>query len=168
MQLILTLDNQALFPEPITIKLWPDLAPIAIHRLREVVAMNKFDGIRMERLEPGFVIQPLFFDGKDPEVDVMVEPEFKTNPQNHALRFKRGTVAMAGDAGHASGCQFFISLSDTERLNGNFTVIGEVVDGFTSVDTLDQTEVRTCLDEASGFTYHCPKDDVIIRSVRIE
>lgn len=43
MQMILTLDNQTLFPEPIIMELWPDLAPIAIQRLREVVDMNKFD-----------------------------------------------------------------------------------------------------------------------------
>ncbi len=168
MQMILTLDNTSLFPEPITIKLWPDLAPVAIARLQEVITMGKFHNIRLESLEPGFVIQPLFFDGKDSEIDVMVEPEFKTNPANHALKFKRGTVAMAGDADHASGCQFFISLNPTERLNGNFTVIGEVMDGFSSVDALDKTPVQTCLDEASGFTYHCPLDDVIIRSVVIE
>lgn len=161
--MLLTLENG----NTITMMLWPSLAPIAIKRLQEVIGMGKFISIRLERLEPGFVIQPLFFDGKDPEVDVMVEPEFKTNPENHALRFHRGTVAMAGDKDHASGCQFFISLADTERLNGNFTVIGEVTKGFDTVDLLDQTPVTECLDEASGFTYHCPKEDVIIRSVEI-
>ena len=56
-----------------------------------------FDGRAIERLEPGFVLQPLFFDGVDPQIDIMIKPEFKTNPENAKITFHRGIVAMAGD-----------------------------------------------------------------------
>lgn len=142
-----------------------EIAPIAIKRLLEVLEMKKFDGKRIERLEPDFVIQPLFFDGVDEEIDVMVEPEFKTNAANHARKFLRGTVAMAGDENHASGCQFFVTLKECERLNGNFTVIGEIVDGWDEIERIESLEVEERVDEPSGFTYHCPKKDQIVESV---
>lgn len=151
----------------ITISLFPEMAPKAIKRLGEVIELGLMKNITLERLEPGFVIQPLFFDGVNEEIDVMVEPEFLTVAANHEYRFKRGTVAMAGDAEHASGSQFFISLAAAERLNGKFTVIGEVVGGSDVVDTIDALPVVSEIDEASGFTYHRPEKAFVV-SVRME
>ena len=149
-------------------RLMGGIAPIAIKRLLEVIEMKKFDGKVLERLEPGFVIQPPFQDGVDQEIDVMVEPEYRRNPVNHTRNFARGIVAMAGDADHASGCQFFVTLGEHPRLNGNFTIIGVITDGWDEIERLENVEVIECVDEASGFTYHKPKMDEIIESVTVK
>lgn len=152
----------------IVIELMPEIAPIACAHVMKMIEMKKYDGKKIERLEPGFVIQPLFQDGLDADIDEMVEPEFKTNPENAAVKFVRGTVGMAGFAEAASGSQFFITLKEAERLNGNFTVIGKVVDGWDEVERLEFVEVSEQVEESDGFVYHVPVVDEVVKSVRLE
>ena len=125
-----------------------------------------FDGRAIERLEPGFVLQPLFFDGVDPQIDIMVEPEFKTNPENAKIVFERGIVAMAGDPENSSGSQYYITLAASERLNGNFTVIGKVIDGWDEIERLEHVEVEEAIEPQSGFVYHRPVKTEMITKVR--
>ena len=145
-----------------------ELAPKATARMLAMIEKKKYDGKEIERLEPGFVIQPLFQDGVDEEIDVMIEPEYETIPENHAMQFVRGTVAMAGDGKMASGSQFFVTLDRKERLDGNFTVIGEIVEGWEEIERLEGVEVIECLDEPSGFRYHKPKLAEIVESVVVK
>ena len=71
-------------------ELWPEIAPIACASVMRLAEKRIFDGRAIERLEPGFVLQPLFFDGVDPQIDIMIKPEFKTNPENAKITFHRG------------------------------------------------------------------------------
>lgn len=41
-------------------ELWPEIAPIACGSVMQLVEKKIFDGRAIERLEPGFVLQPLF------------------------------------------------------------------------------------------------------------
>jgi peptidylprolyl isomerase len=52
--------------------------------------------------------------------------------------FKRGTVGMArrGDSVDSANSQFFITFGDASFLNGQYTVVGEVVQGMDVVDKL--------------------------------
>ncbi|SFQ18658.1 peptidyl-prolyl cis-trans isomerase-like 3 [Lachnospiraceae bacterium XBB1006] len=145
-----------------------EIAPKAVARMLAMIEMKKYDGKVIERLEPGFVIQPLFQDGVDEEIDVMVEPEYETVPENHAMKFERGTVAMAGDGKKASGSQFFVTLDRQERLDGKFTVIGEIVDGWEEIERLEAVSVVECIDEPSGFVYHKPEIAEVVESVVVE
>ena len=147
-------------------ELWPEIAPIACGSVMQLAEKKIFDGRAIERLEPGFVLQPLFFDGVDPQIDIMVEPEFKTNPENAKIVFERGTVAMAGDPENSSGSQYYITLAASERLNGNFTVIGKVIDGWDEIERLEHVEVEEAIEPQSGFVYHRPVKTEIITKVR--
>ena len=151
----------------IKIRIMPLIAPIATARMLTMVKMKKYDGKVIERLEPGFVIQPLFQDGVDEDIDVMVEPEYRNNAINHGIEFDRGVVAMAGDENNASGAQFFITLDKHPRLNGNFTVVGIVEDGWDEVERLERVKVMECIDEASNFTYHKPEVDEVVEYITI-
>ena len=143
------------------------IAPKATARMLEMIEKKKYDGKEIERLEPGFVIQPLFQDGVDEEIDVMVEPEYETVPENHAKQFVRGVVAMAGDGKQASGSQFFVTLARHERLDGNFTVVGEITDGWDEIERLENVEVIECIDEPSGFKYHKPVEAEVVESITV-
>ncbi len=52
--------------------------------------------------------------------------------------FARGTVGMArrGDSVDSANSQFFIMFGDAPGLNGQYTVVGEVVQGMDVVDKL--------------------------------
>ncbi|MGN0170734.1 MAG: peptidylprolyl isomerase [Lachnospiraceae bacterium] len=152
----------------IVIELLPGIAPVACGHVMKMIEMKKYDGKKIERLEPGFVIQPLFQDGLDADIDKMVEPEFKTNPENAAMKYVRGTVGMAGFETAASGSQFFITLQEAERLNGNFTVIGQVVDGWEEIERLESVEVLEQVDPSNGFVYHIPVKDEVVESIRLD
>ena len=147
-------------------ELWPEISPIACGSVMQLAEKKIFDGRAIERLEPGFVLQPLFFDGVDPQIDIMVEPVFKTNPENAKIVFERGIVAMAGDPENSSGSQYYITLAASERLNGNFTVIGKVIDGWDEIERLEHVEVEEAIEPQSGFVYHRPVKTEMITKVR--
>jgi peptidylprolyl isomerase len=52
--------------------------------------------------------------------------------------FKRGIVGMArrGDSVDSANSQFFFMFGDSPSLNGQYTVVGEVVSGMDVVDKL--------------------------------
>ena len=54
------------------------------------------------------------------------------------MPFKRGIVGMArrGDSVDTANSQFFIMFAEGSSLNGQYTVIGEVVSGMDVVDKL--------------------------------
>ncbi|MCR4956474.1 MAG: peptidylprolyl isomerase [Lachnospiraceae bacterium] len=151
----------------ILMELWPDVAPRACAGIEKIINLKKYDGKVIERLEPGFVIQPLFQDGLDEDIDELIEPEFLTNPGQKELRFDRGIVGMAGIKDKASASQFYITLAPVERLNGHFTIVGKVIDGWDEVQRLEGVEVEEKVDEPSGFHYHKPVKDEVVKQVRL-
>ncbi len=65
-----------------------------------------------------------------------LKAEFSNKP------FQRGTVGMARKGGnnHSANSQFFIMFDEGSFLNGQYTVIGEVVRGMDVVDKLKRGE----------------------------
>jgi TonB family protein len=101
--------------------------------VRDLIRRGFYDGTTFHRVIPRFVIQ-----GGDPnsknadrsddgegEADRRIKAEFSST-----LHYRPGTVGMARDADPGSGsCQFFIALEDLPRLDGRYTIFGEVVAG---------------------------------------
>ena len=54
----------------------------------------------------------------------------------------------------------------SERLNGNFTVIGKVIDGWDEIERLEHVEVEEAIEPQSGFVYHRPVKTEMITKVR--
>jgi peptidylprolyl isomerase len=67
-------------------------------------------------------------------------PNLKAEFSN--VPFKRGIVGMARRGGNndSANSQFFIMYRETDSLNGQYTVVGEVVDGMKVVDKLAKGE----------------------------
>lgn len=66
------------------------------------------------------------------------EPERKPNIKHR----KRGTVSMVNNGSDAHGSQFFITLSpNIDSLDGIHTVFGEVVDGWDTLDKINNAVV---------------------------
>src|SRR5262249_21256055 len=67
-------------------------------------------------------------------------PELKA--EFSSVPFKRGIVGMARQGGRpdSANSQFFIMFADGAFLNGQYTVIGEVVAGMENVDKIKRGE----------------------------
>jgi len=120
----------------VTIKLRPDLAPNHVARIKELVESGYYDGLKFHRVIPGFMAQTGCPDGTGMGGSGQkIEAEFTDEP------FKRGILGMARSSSPDSAdSQFFITFGDTDHLNGNYTVWGEVTEGMEHIDAIAKGE----------------------------
>jgi peptidylprolyl isomerase len=136
------LDNTLLLETskgPVTILMRPDLAPGHVARIKELVRQGFYDGIVFHRVIDGFMAQTgdgQNFNGTGGSKYPNLPAEFSQVP------FKRGIVGMARKGGdnNSANSQFFIMYKETPALNGQYTVIGEVVSGMNVVDKIKKGE----------------------------
>ena len=118
---------------PVTIALRPDLAPKHAERLKTLARQGFYDGIVFHRVIEGFMAQtgdPTGTGGGGSDLPDL-PAEFSDVP------FTRGVVGMARTSDpNSANSQFFIMLSEYPSLNGQYTVLGEVVDGMEAVDAI--------------------------------
>ncbi|MEO8813298.1 MAG: peptidylprolyl isomerase [Caulobacteraceae bacterium] len=122
---------------PVTIRLRPDLAPGHVARIKELAREGFYDGVVFHRVIDGFMAQ-----GGDPtgtggggSSKPDLKSEFTRAPH------KRGACSMARTANpHSANSQFFICLKDSNFLDNQYTVWGEVIDGMDNIDALPKGE----------------------------
>ncbi len=118
----------------VVIEMRPDLAPNHVARIKELVKQGFYDGIVFHRVIDGFMAQTgdgQNFNGTGHSKYPNLPAEFTSTP------FKRGVVGMArAQAPDSANSQWFICYGDASFLNGQYTVIGEVVSGMDVVDKL--------------------------------
>ncbi len=119
----------------IVIKLRADLAPQHAERIKQLTREGFYNNVPFHRVMDGFMAQTgdgQKFDGTGGSKYPNLKQEFSQVP------FKRGIVGMArrGDSVDTANSQFFIMFADGSSLNGQYTVIGEVVSGMDVVDKL--------------------------------
>lgn len=109
----------------IRFRFYPGDAPKTTRRIAQLIRSGFYNGLLFHRVEPGFVIQ-----GGDPTgtgeggSGVTIPAEF--NERKHVA----GTVAMARTSDPDSAdSQFYISLGTHSRLDGRYTVFGQVTEG---------------------------------------
>ena len=123
----------------IVIKLRNDLAPQHAERLKQLARDGFYNNVPFHRVIGGFMAQTgdgQKFDGTGGSKYPNLKQEFTNTP------FKRGVVGMArrGDSVDSANSQFFICFGDASFLNGQYTVVGEVVQGMDVVDKLKRGE----------------------------
>jgi cyclophilin family peptidyl-prolyl cis-trans isomerase len=117
----------------VEIVLRPDLAPHHVERIQTLVRRGFYNGLTFHRVVPGFMAQ-----GGDPKgtgeggSDLPdLKAEFTSVP------FLRGTVGAArSDSPDSANSQFFIMFVPRSSLDGNYTVMGRVVNGMDAVDKI--------------------------------
>lgn len=116
----------------VVIELRPDLAPLHVKRIKELVRMDFYDGIVFHRVIDGFMAQTGDPTGTGRGGSGQNLPaEFTDAP------FERGTVGMArAQSPNSADSQFFICLAPAPFLNGKYTVWGQVVSGMEFVDMI--------------------------------
>jgi len=119
---------------------FPAEAPKTVARILELVKTRFYNGMRIHRVVPGFVIQM-----GDPQTrDMTKKASWGTGGSGKPVGVAeisktrlhvRGAVAMAhaGDPAKADS-QFYVTLAATPRLNGQYTVFGRVISGMDVVE----------------------------------
>jgi len=119
----------------IVIQLRTDIAPKHAERIEQLAREGFYNNVPFHRVMDGFMAQTgdgQNFNGTGGSKYPNLKQEFSNVP------FKRGTVGMArrGDSVDSANSQFFICFGDASSLNGQYTVIGNVVQGMDVVDKL--------------------------------
>jgi cyclophilin family peptidyl-prolyl cis-trans isomerase len=126
-------------PGSIVIKLHSDIAPGHAERLKKLAREGFYNNVPFHRVIEGFMAQTgdgQHGNGTGGSSYPDLKAEFSDKP------FQRGTVGMARKGGnnHSANSQFFIMFDEGSFLNGQYTVIGEVVRGMDVVDKLKRGE----------------------------
>ena len=123
----------------IVIKLRNDIAPGHAARLKQLAREKFYDGVPFHRVIAGFMAQT--GDGQNGNgTGGSKYPDLKAEFSN--VPYKRGIVGMARKGGNndSANSQFFIMFADGSSLNGQYTVIGEVLSGMDVVDKIKKGE----------------------------
>lgn len=152
----------------ITIKLFPELAPLAVENFLTHAKNGYYKGVSFHRVIKGFMIQggdpegtgrggQSIWAGKEAKIDN--GNGFKNEPSDLLYNI-RGALAMANAGPDTNGSQFFINQNQEDqsqllhplyypekiitaykeggnpRLDGGYTVFGQVIDGMDVVDSI--------------------------------
>jgi cyclophilin family peptidyl-prolyl cis-trans isomerase len=125
----------------IVLELWPADAPGHVENFVKLANQKFYDGQRVHRVEPNFVVQ--FGDPQsrtlplnDPRMGsggpgYTIKAEFNQRP------FERGVLGMARTSDpNSAGSQVYIMLGPAPFLNGKYTAFGKVASGMGVVDQI--------------------------------
>ena len=125
----------------ITLEFWPKDAPKHVENFVALAKKGFYDGQRVHRVEPGFVVQ--FGDPQsktlpmnDPRMGTG-DPGYKIKAEFNNRKFERGVLGMARSQDPDSGgSQVYIMLGPAPFLNGKYTAFGQVTKGLDVVDKI--------------------------------
>jgi peptidylprolyl isomerase len=122
----------------VVVALRSDVAPAHAERLKLLAREHFYDDVPFHRVIDGFMAQTgdgQHGNGTGGSKHPNLKAEFSDVP------YKRGTVGMARTSNpHSANSQFFIMFAEGSFLNGQYTVVGEVVSGMDVVDKLKRGE----------------------------
>ena len=124
----------------VTIRLRPDLAPHHVQQIKTLVKQGFYNGLLFHRVIGGFMAQTGDPTGTGSGGSNLpdLKAEFTKTP------FKRGTIGMARTSDpDSANSQFFICFGDASFLNGQYTVVGEVVSGMDVVDKIKKGDPQS-------------------------
>jgi peptidylprolyl isomerase/peptidyl-prolyl cis-trans isomerase B (cyclophilin B) len=118
---------------------FPDDAPMHSAAFLKLAKAGFYDGLTFHRVEPGFVVQ-----GGDPDGDGTGGPGYRLKAEFNTKPHLRGTVAMArAGSPDSAGSQFYICLDDARFLDGQYTVFGQMSEGFETLDKIKRGDAMT-------------------------
>ena len=119
----------------IVIRLRADLAPKHAERMATLAREKYYDNAPFHRVIAGFMAQT----GDGQRGDGTGKSKYPDLPAEFSnVPYQRGIVGMARGSHsiHSANSQFFIMFGENAGLNGQYTVVGEVVSGMDVVDQL--------------------------------
>ena len=126
----------------IIIKLFADVAPLHVERITALVEAGAYDNVVFHRVIDGFMAQTGDVEFGRADADMsragMGGSELPDLPAEFSsLPFDRGMVGMARSANpNSANSQFFIMFAPGPNLNGQYTIIGQVIEGMDVLDAI--------------------------------
>src|SRR5574340_1582563 len=123
----------------IELSFFPDVAPNHVKNFIELAKKGFYDGTTFHRVIPGFMIQGGDPNSKNPDKSKhgMGGPGYTVKAEFNSKPHKRGTLSMArAQRPDSAGSQFFIVVKDSNFLDRQYTVFGEVESGMEAVDKI--------------------------------
>jgi len=125
----------------IELEFFPQDAPRHVENFLALARKGFYDGQRVHRVEPKFVVQ--FGDPQsktlpmdDPRMGTG-DPGYKIKAEFNNRKFERGVLGMArSQHPDSAGSQVYIMLGPAPFLNGKYTAFGQVTKGMDVVDTI--------------------------------
>lgn len=113
-----------------------------------------YDSLTFHRVIPDFMIQ-----GGDPAGDGSGGPGYEfDNEIDTALSHEKGVISMANAGPNTNGSQFFITVASQPRLDGSYSIFGEVRKGQSIADSISQLPTGK---------QNKPEEPVIIKTIDI-
>ena len=149
----------------IKLKLNAEAAPITVANFIKLVNEGFYDGLTINRVVPGFMIQ-----GGDPLGNgaggsgTNIYGEFAANNYENPISHKRGVISMANNSAdpNSASSQFFIMHQDADYLDGNYAAFGEVIEGMDVVDKICDT-----VKAEDDYGTVAPENQPVITSAKI-
>ena len=108
-----------------TVQLWPQIAPLSTSNFIELAEKKYFEGKKIHRVVPDFVIQ----DGC-PRGDGLGSEDFTIRSEYTTSRYDReGILGMASAGPHTEATQWFMTHTPTLHLDGRYSCFGELAQG---------------------------------------
>jgi peptidylprolyl isomerase len=138
--LVIAVEGQA--QGRVVIDLLPDIAPNHVERIVTLAQRGDYNGVAFHRVIEGFMAQtgdvrfgkpgaPARLAGTGGSDLPDLAAEFSAVP------FERGVVGMArAQSPDSANSQFFIMFAPAPHLNGQYTVVGRVIEGMEVVDRI--------------------------------
>jgi peptidylprolyl isomerase len=159
--MIITLKNG-----DVTIALRPDLAPKHVAQIKKLVREGAYDNVAFHRVIDGFMAQTgdvkfgNLKKGFSPESVGQGGSDLPDLPAefSQSEHYKRGTLGMARSQDpNSANSQFFIMFAPAPNLDGQYTIVGNVVSGMELVDHIKKG------DEADNGTVNDPDRMIKVR-----
>lgn len=122
------------------VRFFSDKAPKHVENFITLAKSGFYDGTVFHRVIPGFMIQggdPNTKDPNKPETYGMGGPSHRLKAEFNDIPHRRGILSMARtNDPNSAGSQFFIVVKDSNFLDGQYTVFGEVIKGMEVADKI--------------------------------
>ena len=129
----------------VKIKLFPDIAPDHVDRIKKLANEGKYDNVVFHRVIDGFMAQTgdvKFGNSESSNFNLSMAGTGGSDLPNLKAEFsdlphERGTLSMArANDPNSANSQFFICFEPAAYLDRNYTVFGKVIEGMEFVDKI--------------------------------
>ena len=156
--------------QQVVIGLYDNATPQTVANFKELAGKNFYNGLRFHRVFPSTLVQTgdpktrWMFPWTDKDRIGTGGPGY-TIPAEIGLKHVRGAVAMSrvddnvNPAKASNGSQFYVTLAPAPKLDGKYTVFGEVLEGLDVLDAISNQQT-----DSNDF----PLAKIVIKSITIQ
>mgnify|MGYP001557906950 CR=1 FL=1 len=146
----------------IKVSFYASESPVTVNNFMNLAQQGFYNGTSFHRVIKDFMIQggdPKSLDQTNRALHGTGDPGYKFEDEFNSHKLVRGSLAMANSGSNTNGSQFFIVTAEaTPWLDGKHTNFGQVVEGMTVVETIENSSA----DQRDN-----PYEPIIVKSIEL-